>query len=185
MLEDMNANRGANESGAPQDDLLAFWDAVPAFLYDRRLLVLEANPLAQALSSAFRPGTNLARFTFLSPGHDRAHPRWQEMSGVVVGLLRDSLDQHDEDRSSQRIIGELSAKSRDFSTAWAGLAESPRTSGSVEFEETAVGTVRTKYNVLNVPGYEDNAVMIFVPSDDEARVALERLASLVSGSDSG
>lgn len=173
----MSAREGTPEQNAGPDRLLAFRDTVPAILYDRRLQVLDATPLARALSPAFAPGVNLARFAFLSPERNAEHPRWREMSAVVAGLLRDSLDQHDEDRASQRIVGELSAKSREFSEIWAAPEMLPRTSGYIEFEGTAVGTVRTDYTVLNVPDYEDNALMVFVPVDEEARIAVARLSS--------
>lgn len=173
----MNAKDGSPEHNARPDRLLAFRETVPAILYDRRLRVLDATPLAQALSPAFAPGVNLARFAFLSPERNADHPRWREMSAVVAGLLRDSLDQHDEDRPSQRIVGELSAKSREFSEIWAAAGSGSRTSGYIEFEGTAVGTVRTNYSVLNVPGYEDDALMVFVPVDEDARTAVARLSS--------
>lgn len=172
----MSAREGTTERSTGPDRLLAFRDSVPAILCDRRLRVLDSTPLARALSPAFLPGVNLARFAFLSPERNPGHPRWREMSAVVAGLLRDSLDQHDEDRASLRIVGELSAKSREFSEIWADAEANPRTSGFIEFEETAVGRVRATYTVLNVPGYEDDALMVFVPADEESRTAVARLS---------
>jgi hypothetical protein len=176
----MHASEGTTHPTGNREQLLAFWDSVPAVLYDRRLEVLDSTPLARALSPAFAPGVNLVRFSFLSPQRRSDHPRWREMSGVVTGLLRESLDQHDADRPAQRIIGELSAKSREFSEIWADPEARPRTSGLIEFEGTEAGDLRVTFNVLRVPGYDDNAVIVFAPADDESRAAVGRLMSVAA-----
>lgn len=178
----MHASDGKPDHNRNREHLLAFWTSVPAVLCDRRLNVLDSTPLARALSPAFAPGVNLARFSFLSPERRSDHPRWREMSGVVAGLLRESLDQHDEDRTSQRIIGELSAKSREFSEVWASPETYPRTSGLIEFEGTKAGDVRVAFNVLRIPGQADDAVILFVPMDDDSRSAVARLTNSVAAS---
>lgn len=176
----MYASDGTATDDSTREPLLAFWDSVPALLCDRRLTVLDSTPLARALSPAFVGGVNLARFSFLSPERRADHPRWREMSRVVAGLLRESLDQHDEDRSSQRIIGELSAKSREFSEIWAGPEADPRTSGLIEFEGTAAGDIRTAFNVLRVSGYEDDAIIVFAPVDSASIAGIARLREALS-----
>lgn len=172
----MNGTGGIAVDGARRARLLPFWETVPALLCDRRFEVLDATPLARALSPAFAAGTNLARFAFLSPDRDPEHPRWREMSGVVAGLLRRSLDQHDEDRPSERIVGELSAKSRDFSEAWADDETRPSTSGPIVFDDTPVGSLRMTYTLLKVPGGDGEGVILFAPADDASREAMRRLA---------
>ncbi|ARJ05251.1 hypothetical protein B5808_08520 [Cnuibacter physcomitrellae] len=173
----MDASAGSPQRRARQGRALAFWETVPTILVDHRLDVLDSNVLAQALSEAFRPGENLALFSFLSPDRDASDPRWKEMSAVVAGLLRESLDERDEDRGSQRIVGELSSKSRDFAEVWASPETVARTRGDIAFEGTRAGDLRMSYQMLSVLDQDDSALMVFVPSDEASRTALDRLRS--------
>lgn len=177
----MFASVGTPDGTDHREQLLPFWESVPAVLYDRRLTVLDSTPLARILSPAFEPGVNLARFSFLSPERRSDHPRWHAMSSVVAGLLKESVDQHDDDRPSQMLLGELLAKSREFSERWAQPDRSTQTSGPIEFENTAAGYVRAMFAVLRVPGYEDNSVLVFAASDEPSRAGLDRLRSSSPG----
>jgi hypothetical protein len=90
-------------------DLVQSWSHTPAVLVDRHLNVLVSNPLARALSDSFIETTNLAQFTFLHPDVVRDAACWDDTAVQVAALLRDSLDQHDEDRAFLSIVGELAA----------------------------------------------------------------------------
>jgi hypothetical protein len=165
------------------DDVLEYWRPLPAVLYDRRLDVLAATTAARRLSGAFHVGENLARFAFLSPESRPSHPRWPQAASATAGLLRAFVDERDEDRRSQRIVGELSTGSRDFATIWANTDTATPLSGAVTFEVAPVGDIPCTYSVLGVADYEDLAVLVFVPSGDSGRVALERLLASSSASD--
>ena len=180
----MDSRDGSPQNDGGVDHVLAFWETVPTIVFDHRLDVLDSNGLAQALSGAFHPGENLARFSFLSPDRDSAHPRWKEMSTVVAGLLRESLEEHEEDRVSQRIVGELSAKSRDFAEVWAAPGTTLHMAGRIVFEGTRVGDLALTYQMLNVLGQDDRALIVFAASDDASRDSLARLRSeLAEGSE--
>jgi hypothetical protein len=172
----MIANEGVRARRDRVRDFIASWRDVPVVLCDRTLDVIEANPAASRLSPAFRSGVNLARFAFLSPDRVAEDAGWDRMSTTTAVLLKRSVDEHDTDRASARIIGELSAMSRDFAQTWAAPEEPVETSGPIHFP-TPVGDIRMVYNVLSAPGPEGDLLMVFVPSGPASRAALRRLSA--------
>ncbi|QHC67826.1 hypothetical protein GSU68_15450 [Rathayibacter sp. VKM Ac-2759] len=158
--------------------LLTPWAHQPAVVLDRHLEVLSATPLARALSPCLLEGVNIARFTFLDPRAQQDRACWREAAGQVTALLSDSLDRHDADRGFRSIVGELSARSPGFATAWAAGAPA-RGSGSVRFLDTAVGTVPLGYRLTRPPDDDEHTLLVFEPADAAARDALGRLAVTV------
>ena len=154
------------------------WSAVPAFLRDRHLTVIAANPLAMAVSPSFRPGLNLARSTFIDSAFERDAPCWPEVTGQVAAMLRDSLEQHDEDSRFRDIVGELSTRSSDFATAWAG-EERPLTTGTAEFRLEGIGLLSLSYRQLWVAEDHDDVLMVWRARDAASRRGLARLARRV------
>ena len=159
-------------------DLIESWSHTPAVLVDRHLEVLHSNPLARALSESFWDGANLARFTFLHPDVTRTADCWEDTAEQVAAMLRGSLEQHEQDRAFLAIVGELSAKSWDFSDAWA-KNEQPRSSGVATFLDTEVGEVTLGYHLTRVPENYDDTLILFGPADAESKMSLERLAAAV------
>jgi len=157
-------------------ELIDSWSHTPAVLVDRHLEVLSSNPLARALSESFLVGMNLARFTFLHPDVVRTADCWEETAAQVAAMLRGSLEQHDEDRTFLAIVGELSAKSWDFSGAWAGDGQ-PQPSGVANFLGTEAGDLTLSYHLTRVPDNYDDTLILFGPADDMSKTALGVLAS--------
>ena len=145
-------------------------------LVDRHLNVLVSNLLARALSDSFVETTNLAQFTFLDPEVVRDADCWADTATQVAALLRDSLDQHDEDRAFLAIVGELAAKSWDFSDAWA-LRGQAKTTGVATFLGTEAGDINLSYHLTRIPHDFDDTLIIFRPLDDVSARALDRLAA--------
>jgi len=104
---------------------------IPAFALDRHLTVVAANRSARAVSAAFEPGANLARFAFLEPGPVGDSDREDATLATVVGLLRDSVDQHEGDDRFRNLVGELAARSEPFARLWAADSGRARHSGTV------------------------------------------------------
>ncbi|WP_370582520.1 hypothetical protein [Plantibacter sp. VKM Ac-2885] len=175
----MIANEGVRERRDRIRDFIDSWREVPVVLCDRTLDVLEANPAAARLTPAFHTGVNLARFAFLSPDRVVGDPLWTRMSETTAELLKRSIEEHDADRPAARIIGELSAKSRDFAQTWASGDGHSGTSGPIVFP-TPAGEVRMVYNVLNAPGPEGDLLLVFVPTGASSRARLKRLSEAVS-----
>ncbi|MFD1714448.1 hypothetical protein ACFSBZ_08205 [Amnibacterium flavum] len=175
----MHDDEHRRDQRADLREMLDSWEGIPAFLRDKHLDIVAANGLARALSPAFNEGVNLARFAFIDAAVDRDDPNYPRAAGHVAAMLRESLDLHHEDDPFRDIVGELSAKSRDFATAWA--EERPAdNSGSVPFV-TPVGRMQLNFQQLIVPGGSGDVLMVFRPADHSAQVALTRLAEVAAG----
>jgi len=164
--------------------MLNAWRTIPAILRDRHLTVIASNPLAQAVSPAFHEGVNLVRFTFIDSAREHRLPCWNATATQVAAMLRDSLDQHEEDDSFTAIVGELSAKSREFAEAWAAESR-PSYSGTVVLLNQFVGEVTLSYQQLWVPDDYDDAILVWRPVDPPSSIALSRLAQQIAGSGTG
>jgi len=164
-------------------ELVQSWSHTPAVLVDRHLNVLVSNLLARALSDSFVETTNLAQFTFLDPEVVRDADCWADTATQVAALLRDSLDQHDEDRAFLAIVGELAAKSWDFSDAWA-LRGQAKATGVATFLGTEAGDINLSYHLTRVPENFDDTLILFGTVDDESKDALDRLAAALGSSGS-
>lgn len=156
------------------------WPTVPAILSDRHLTVVASNDAARAVSPSFVEGVNLVRFTFLEPHVRHTDPEWGPVADQVTAMLRDSLDQHEEDASFRDIVGELSARSREFAEAWADETR-PDSSARVRFTDTIVGTVSLTYQRLRVPDDHDDVLIVFRASDAASHLALAQLIEIASG----
>jgi len=155
-------------------EFLDTWHTFPAFLRDRYLTIVASNDLARRLSPSFEVGVNLARFTFLVAAEQPCNPGWPQAAEAVVAELRDSVDQHDEDGAFSDIVGELSAKSRIFSEAWA--AETPaKVAGLASFDNVVAGPMTLAYQQLRVPEDYDDVLVVWRPTDEESQLAMSRL----------
>lgn len=154
------------------------WSNVPALIRDRHLTVVAANPLAQALSRCFRPGVNLARCAFLDAVEFDSEDSQDEVRTQVAAVLRDSLDQHEEDAPFRELVGELSARSAAFSRAWATEVQ-PRRSGSATFEDTALGPLTLAFREVWIDRAHDDVLMLWRGEDPTAVGRLRELARSV------
>ena len=173
----MDADKTIAESRAEIAAMLQGWDTIPAFLCDRHFTVLASNAMASALSPGFVEGTNLARFVFLEARINRNHGMYDVAADQVAAMLRESLDEHEGDSQFRRIVGELAAKSADFSTAWADESLSAKSRDSMVFDDTPVGPVRVHYQVLRVPGNAEDSLIVWGPADEDSRLRLRRLTA--------
>ncbi len=92
---------------------------MPAFVQDRYLDVLAANPMAQALSPGMRPGVNRLLVTFLDPAERDLHEDWEQSTAAAVGQLRAAMGSETGDPRMAALVGELSMKSSWFRRLWA------------------------------------------------------------------
>lgn len=165
----------------PQDlvDLVDSWSTVPAFVHDRHFTVLHANPLAQALSQAFRPGANLLRWTFLRPEVLRASPDPGLVTEHVVGELRKSLGTHEWDAIFEGLVDELRSGNSRFAEAWAGLEPGlrPDAAESFTFDRPDLGRLELRYLQLEVPEHFGMSLVVWRACDE----ASARLLAVLAG----
>lgn len=163
------------------DELVEAIGCLPAVVADRYLTVVAANTLARTLSGAFRPDVNIARYAFLDPVVDDDGADWLEASGQIAAMLRDSLEQHEEDTVFRELIGELSAQSRSFARTWAHDLRRPARTAEVRFVQPFIGPVTMIYQTLLIPDEFDLVMLLWRPArGPAAAAAFERLVALAS-----
>ena len=163
----------------PEDNVAKFlrsWDGVAATLIDRHLNVSGTSRLAQELFPSLRPGTNLAREMFLEVIPGRAYASAEELSYQIVAALHASLAWHEDDAEFEKIVGELSTMSREFSTAWAAERQKLRPHGILRATHRSEGNLLIKYQLLELVAGSNEILIVWRGADSESEAALSRLA---------
>ena len=95
---------------------------VPAYVQNRCLDVLAANPLGRALYAPVFVGpsrpVNLARFNFLSPHARTLWGNWDRAADDTVAMLRLEAGRDPYDKDLAGLVGELSTRSEEFRVRW-------------------------------------------------------------------
>jgi transcriptional regulator with XRE-family HTH domain len=128
---------------------------IPAFVRNRRLDILHANPLAEALyselfRSPIRP-VNSVRFAFLDPRAKQFYGDWETSAHDMVAALRSEAGRRPFDRSLTDLIGELSTRSEEFRVLWAGHDVRFHRSGVKTLHHPLVDDLILAYEVLQLP----------------------------------
>lgn len=104
--------------------ILAGMTSIPAYLRTPRMEIVAANPLCQALHGGAlddqKLPLNLARYLFLDPHSRGFFLDWDGVADDLVGTLRGQAGRDPRDRALSDLIGELSTRSDEFVTRWAG-----------------------------------------------------------------
>lgn len=180
----MNRNGAGDVGRDGVNELVSAIRCLPAVVTDRHLTVVTSNPLARALSGAFHPTVNIARYTFLNPVVDDDSPEWRDASGQIAAMLRDSLDQHEEDAGFRKLVGELSSQSIAFAQAWAHDDRRPARSAAVRFVQPFVGPITMVFQELLIPDDFALRMLLWRPVDDPAeRDAFARLVAFTAEQD--
>lgn len=159
-------------------ELLAAWRGVPALVRDENLSVVASNPLARAVSAAFAPGVNIARYTFLNQWSEDATTDWSDVSAQVAAILRGEVDARPVDDAIRDLVGELALSSERFSSLWADGDAPARAIGTVTFEHPVVGPLPLTYQTLGVPSAPELSLVIWTAASGAPQAALDRLIEL-------
>jgi transcriptional regulator with XRE-family HTH domain len=147
--------RAGVRSGVQQ--LLDAMTDIPAFVQNGRLDVPAANPLARALYADLfddaGPGSadrtpNHARYAFLDARATDFYPDWSRVAADIVSQLRAEVGRSPDDRELTELIGELTTRSRQFSTLWATHNVRWHTTGTKRFHHRVVGDLSLTYEGL-------------------------------------
>jgi transcriptional regulator with XRE-family HTH domain len=92
---------------------------MPAIVQGKYFDVLDANPIARALSPNFAPGVNRLRVAFLDPRERELYTDWDSATVAVVAGLRVVAGAEPDDPRMAALVGELSLKSDRFRLLWA------------------------------------------------------------------
>ncbi|MGW7002991.1 helix-turn-helix domain-containing protein [Streptomyces sp. NPDC054933] len=158
--------------------LIMTWPHTPAFVQGRLLDVLAANPLAQALSPLFAPGTNMLRALFLDPASGAAHGRWEASTEGSVAALRALVGPDVDDPPLVELVGELSVRSERFRRLWARHDVRPKRSGTSTITNPQVGPLELRHEKLPIP--DTDRQMLVVYHAEPGTPTAERLALLAS-----
>lgn len=129
--------------------------AIPAFVFNGRLDVLYANPLAEALfvepfSDPVRP-PNFARYIFLDPRAKTFYADWDSVAHDVVGALRGEAGRSPYDRGLSDLVGMLSTRSEEFRVLWAGHDVRFHRTGVKRLRHPLVGELTLAWDSLPLP----------------------------------
>ena len=219
----MSRNGAEGVAPAGVRELVVSLGCLPAVVTDRHLTVVTSNPLAQALTGAFRPGVNIARYAFLGPsdddddededradtdradtdradtdrtGRDGTDANQPDTAGDAAGtgrldtiaqvaaMLRDSLEQHEEDDGFRRLVGELSSQSILFARTWAHDHRRPARTGEVRFAPASVGPLSMAFQELLIPDDFALRLLLWRPAGaPSSHRAFDRLRTTVTAGD--
>lgn len=189
----MNADDDTPDLPPAIREVLDSWGGTPAFVRDRHLVVVAANPLARAVSPAFVEGVDLARRRFVdTPGVD-APADAEGVDRAVVAALRGSISRHENDETFAELLADLNAHDGRFAAVWAEVADArpehdaerdgdePDGGGPFVIPNPTVGALRLAYRTLRIPDHNEFVLVVLRAADESSRVALDRLAELATG----
>jgi transcriptional regulator with XRE-family HTH domain len=137
--------------------------ALPAFVEDRYLQILTANPLAAALSPNMRPGVNRLLAAFLDPAEQALHADWERATASAVGQLRARMGRETDDPRMIALIGELSMKSERFRRLWAQQAVITPVGGPVTLHHPEVGEMQLYREKYEIAGTDGQVMVVYHP----------------------
>ncbi len=154
----------------------------PAFVENRMLDVLAANPLATALNPAIRPGENRLRSLFLDPAERDLHPDWEQTIAGMVASFRTSLGLDTGDPRAAQLVGELSLASEPFRRLWARHDVKELAGGLTRIDHPQAGRLELRREKLAIGGTDGQLLAVYhaEPGSDTAR-ALALLAEAATG----
>ncbi|MFE4632681.1 helix-turn-helix transcriptional regulator [Streptomyces sp. NPDC056773] len=167
-------------------------EGTPAMIMGRRLDVLAANRLAEALYTDFgapeagegeagapdRPRRNFARFVFLEPAARALFADWESAARAAVAALRFYAGRHPYDPGLSPLVEELASLDRDFRRWWAGHDVLEHTHGTKRFQHPVVGQLALEYESLAFPDDPDQTLYLYTAEPGSSSdAALRTLAS--------
>jgi len=168
MLRDDPTVPATRSGVVPADDLAAFvdsWPGVAATLVDRHLNVTGASPLSTALFPRLTPGVNLALALFLEVVPAGTCRSADEIGYQLVAALHASLAWHEDDPAFERLVGELSTMSREFSTAWAAPRRELRPHGVVRTTHPTAGDLAIGYQLIELAAGANDVLIVWSAAD--------------------
>ena len=150
---------------------------VPAFVQDRFMTVLAANPPAIALSPRNAPGKNVLREAFLDPAERELYEDYDQVMREAVAGLRASVGERTNDPRLVRLVTDLSERSAYFLQLWNRHDVRPKVAGHRILHHPVVGDLELFHEKLAVTGTDGHLLVVHhaAPGSPSAS-ALERLA---------
>jgi transcriptional regulator with XRE-family HTH domain len=161
--------------------LINVWRNTPAFVHNRHLDVLAANPLAVALSPAFSPGSNSLIALFLDPQMRSFYEDWDNVAQSTVARLRGLIGKDVDDPRLRTLLTELSERSPDFSRLWARQDIQLTPPRSQIVNHPIVGSIELKPERLAIVGTKGQMLIVcHAEPGSSSEHALEHLAGVAT-----
>jgi transcriptional regulator with XRE-family HTH domain len=162
-------------------------DPTPAFVVGPSHDVLAWNPTWERLVGALglldggAPGVpgvpNLAGHVFLHPGARTVYPDWDAVADEQVSRLRDASTRWGHDDGFITLMDELRT-SPHFTARWSVFGPVERRRGTRLIAHAELGGLRFDYEVLLLPGDDEQRLVTWLPADDiTARATAEAVPS--------
>ena len=173
----------------PRDAVLSIVHAMtslPAYVRTPRMDILVANDLCRALYGGGldeeKLPVNVARYVFLDPHSRGFFLDWDSVADDTVGALRMQAGRDLRDRALSDLIGELTTRSDEFASRWAGQNVRLHRTSRKRLYNRVVGEIELTGNALELPA--DGLVLIVYTADpgSPAEEQLQLLAGWASTS---
>ena len=159
--------------------LIESWPDHPAYVRDRYMNVLAANPLATALCPIYSRGVNLLRATFLDPAVREMYRDWEVLCTHTLGGVRKIIGPDVDDPYLNELVGELSVRSDRFRRRWAQHKTQAKPGGTIIFDHPQVGPLELWYERFDVGRTNGQALIVFhADQGTPSEQALSLLASI-------
>nr|WP_241267537.1 helix-turn-helix transcriptional regulator [Streptomyces scabichelini] len=144
---------------------------VPALLSGATDIVA-SNKQADALFESLHPRDNLVHMVFGSPAAKDFFLDWSELAVKAVGCLRMFADHY---VKIAELADHLMHEDEDFARLWAEHDVGRDFSMSMRVRHPKVGEICLAQQILDIPGVDDNVVLIFSPADAPTAEAVAEL----------
>ncbi|POM25474.1 Helix-turn-helix domain protein [Actinomadura rubteroloni] len=154
--------------------LLDAWPTTPALVLGRRMDVLAANTLGEALFSWLGEETNVLRAVFRTPEARMFYRDWDKTAeGCIAALRAENTDP--DDPLLAELVGELSLTSPEFAELWTRHDVRAKRAEIKHFVHPVVGELSLRFENLTVGGAEGQHLIVYHAepgSRDEQALAL-------------
>ncbi|MCX5215814.1 helix-turn-helix transcriptional regulator [Kitasatospora sp. NBC_00240] len=143
----------ADESDEVDPALLRLMETFPtavAYVINRRLEVLAANALADALLSPLADRRQVLRSLFLDPAARELYADWRSVAKCSVEALRLAAGHHPDDPRMTTTVKELRSSSNEFEQMWRSHGVSSLGLRPKTFNHPAVGRFTLTYQSFDV-----------------------------------
>lgn len=166
--------------------LIDAMNTVPAYVRNGRFDILAANELGRALYSPLfdsplfteRGPVNSARFCFLDPAAEEFWIDWEKAADDSVAFLRSEVGRSPNDRVLTQLVGELTTRSKAFSTRWARHDVKFHRAGIKRLRHPLVGELNLPYEAMDLSADAGLRLNVYTPEPDSREA--EALALLAS-----
>ncbi|MFI7128685.1 helix-turn-helix transcriptional regulator [Nonomuraea sp. NPDC050153] len=159
--------------------MMAAWPRTPAVVLGRRLTVLAANTLGEALFAGHAYSGDLVRLVFLDPDARTFYPDWDRVAVTTVAGLRPAAGY--DDPLLDELVAELSAASETFRRLWARHDIRQKTHETKRFRHPLVGELTLHYEALTVNSAPGQQLVVYqADPGSPSEEALSLLGSLTA-----